>query len=261
MTSVTGGHDVAALVLPSAGPDPIPLATALAAVLGYARGRRPLFFRSPSWPQGRWVQVLAYALDRFDGQPPETADGPTDRDVLLAEGLHGRLDRAAWSAVRARLGVVWPAFSAAVGRADGRAFWELPDDEFSVLAEPGTVGAALRTLAEGPGARHVVAALHHRHPALVPLLDGVTRRQLWGHLREGDSGPEAVVHRELAANAAAFTRLETATTTLLGRPLTRLRLHDVLLWLSGSLRMTHAVAVGRALAADSEQGLDSLLPA
>jgi hypothetical protein len=256
-----GGPDVAALVLPSAGPDPIPLATALAAVLGYARGRRPLFFRSPSSPQGRWVQVLAYALDRFDGQPPETADRPTDRDVLLAEGLHGRLDPAAWAAVRARLDAVWPLAAEVLARADGRAFWALPDDEFSVLAEPGTVGAALRSLAKGPSARHVVAALHHRHPALVPLLDGVTRRQLWGHLREGDSGPEAVVHRELVANAGAFPVLETATATLLGRPLTRLRLHDVLLWLSGSLRMTHAVAVGRALAADSEQGLEALLPA
>ena len=261
MGPVMGGQDVTALVLPSAGPDPIPLATALAAVLGYARGRRPLFFRSPSSPQGRWVQVLAYAMDRFDGQPPETADGPTDRDVLLAEGLHGRLDPAAWSAVRARLVAAWPLMQLALERAGGRAFWELPDDEFSVLAEPGTVGAALRSLAEGPDARHVVAALHHRHPALVPLLDGVTRRQLWGHLREGDSGPEAVVHRELVANAEAFGVLETATATLLGRSLTRLRLHDVLLWLSGSLRMTHAVAVGRTLAADSEQGLEALLPA
>ncbi|WP_369253378.1 DUF6308 family protein [Geodermatophilus amargosae] len=258
---MVGGPDVAALVLPSAGPDPIPMATALAAVLGYARGRRPLFFRSPSSPQGRWVQVLAYAMDRFDGQPAEAADGPTDRDVLLAEGLHGRLDPAAWSAVRARLTAAWPQLQPLLDRAAGRAFWELPDDEFSVLAEPGTVGAALRSLAEGTGARHVVAALHHRHPALVPLLDGVTLRQLWGHLREGDSGPEAVVHRELVANAGAFAVLETATATLLGRRLTRLRLHDVLLWLSGSLRMTHAVAVGRALAAGSEQGLEALLPA
>ena len=31
-------------------------------------------------------------------------------------------------------------------------------------------------------------------------------------------------------------------------PLTPLRLHDVLLWLSGSLRLTHAVALGRATA-------------
>ncbi|MGY1780291.1 DUF6308 family protein [Geodermatophilus sp. SYSU D01036] len=255
------GPDAAALVLPSAGPDPIPLATALAAVLGYARGRRPLFFRSPSVPQGRWVQVLAYAFDRFDGQPPETGDGPTDRDVLLAEGLHGRLDPAGWREVRGRLDDVWADYAAAVDRAAGRPMWQLPADEFSVLMEPGTVGAALRSATEGPGARHVVAALHHRSPALVPLTDGHTRRQLWGHLREGDSGPAAIVHRELTANAGAFAALETATARLLGRPLSRVRLHDVLLWLSGSLRMTHAVAVGRALAADSDQGLEELLPA
>ncbi len=258
MTSVTGGRrEHAALVLPSAGPDPIPLATALAAVLGYARGRRPLFFRSPSAPQGRWVQVLAFAHDRFDGQPPETGERPTDRDVLVAEGLHGRLDRVAWRRVRDTLDDVWPRVGSLVDRAAGRAFWELPDDELSVLAEPGTVGAALRELTD----RHVRAALHSRHPALVPLVDGVTRRQLYGHVREGDSGPEAVVHRELVANAGAFTTLETATATLLGRRLTRLRLHDVLLWLAGSLRMTHAVGLGRALAAESEQGLEALLPA
>ena len=262
MADVAGGRrDDAVLVLPSAGPDPIPLPTALAAVLGYARGRRPLFFRSPGHPQGRWVQVLAYALDRFDGQAPETADSPTDRDVLVAEGLHGRLDPAAWREVRSTLDDVWPLVRTLLDRADGRAMWELPDDEFSVLGEPGTVGAALRTLTGSPGARHVIAALHSRHPALVPLVDGVTRRQLYGHVSEGDSGYEAVVHRELTANAAAFTSLETATATLLGRTLTRLRLHDVLLWLSGSLRMTHAVAVGRAIAADSDQGLDALLPA
>jgi hypothetical protein len=258
MTSVTGGRrETAALVLPSVGPDPIPLATALAAVLGYARGRRPLFFRSPGQPQGRWVQVLAFAHDRFDGQPPETADRPTDRDVLVAEGLHGRLDPAAWRRVRSTLDDVWPLVGSVVERAAGRPFWELPDDEFSVLTEPGTVGAALRGLAD----RHVRAALHSRYPALVPLTDGVTWRQLYGHLREGDSGPEAAVHRELTANARAFTTLETATATLLGRPLTRLRLHDVLLWLAGSLRMTHAVALGRALAAESDQGLEALLPA
>ena len=255
---MTGGRrDGAALHLPSAGPDPVPLPTALAAVLGYARGRRPLFFRSPSQPQGHWVQVLAFAHERFDGQPPEAADRPTDRDVLVAEGLHGRLDPAGWRRVRSTLDDVWPRVRETVDRAAGRAFWELPPEEFSVLSEPGTVGAALREVDD----RHVRAALHSRHPALVPLVDGVTRRQFYGHVREGDSGPEAVVHRELAANATAFARLETATATLLGRPLTRVRLHDVLLWLTGSLRMTHAVVLGRSLAAQSDQGLEALLPA
>ena len=244
------------LVLPSAAPDAIPLATALAAVLGYARGRRPLRFRSPSHPHGTWVSIPAFAFERFDARA--RLDGPLgEPDILVAESLHGRLDRPGWRAVRSDLDEVWPLLRDLRDRADGRAFWELPDDEFSVLAEPGTVGAVLRSLTDRPTARHVAAALHHRHPSLVPLVDGVTRRQLWGHLREGDSGPEACVSREMHANAAAFARLETATATLLGRPVTRLRLHDVLVWLAGSLRMTHAVAVGRALAAES--GLEAAL--
>jgi hypothetical protein len=65
-------------------------------------------------------------------------------------------------------------------------------------------------------------------------------------VREGDSGVDAVIHRELRANAAAFERLETDVAMLLGAPLTRLRLHDVLLWLSSSLRLAHAVQLGRA---------------
>ena len=42
-----------------------------------------------------------------------------------------------------------------------------------------------------------------------------------------------MIPRELVANAGAFSSL------------TALRLHDVLLWLSSSLRLTHAVTLGR----------------
>ncbi|MBY3555145.1 hypothetical protein [Modestobacter lapidis] len=247
-----------ALDLPSAGPDALPWNDALAAVLGYARGRRPLRFRSPDHPEGRWYQVLAFGFERFDAQQITSGD-PGDGDVLVAEGLHGRLDPAGWSAVRRALDDVRPLADAAVVRAAGRAFWTLPDAEFCVLDEPGTVGAALRRIwtscADTDGVRpeHVSAALHRRHPALFPHVSPTTRRQLWPHLREGDSGVEAVVHRELRANAAGFAPLETTVAALLGTPagrapLTRLRLHDVLLWLVGSLRFTHAVALGRASA-------------
>jgi hypothetical protein len=243
-----------ALVLPSAGPDPLPWETALAAVLGYARGRRPLRFRTPDHPQGRWFSVPAFGYERFDRQP--VADGPLgDADVLVAEGLHGRLDPAGWAAVRAALDDVGPLADAATARAAGRTCWELPAEEFSVLAEPGTVGAALRGVWHRTrGADHarpdlVSAALHHRSPALVPHVDRITRRQLWPHVVEGDSGVEAVVHRELRNNATTLAALEATVAALLadgaGPPLTRLRLHDVLLWLSGSLRLAHAVALGR----------------
>jgi hypothetical protein len=239
----------AELVLPSAGPDPLPVDTALAAVLGYARGRRPLYFRAPNARTGRWVELPAFGYERFDRRPaPDGALG--EPDILIAEGLHGRLDPAGWAAMKGILDDVRPLADTAVERAAGRPFWQLPDDEFSVLAEPGTVGAALRQIgqlvADAPGvsAKHVAAALHHRRPSLFPLLVRTTRWQLLPHVREGDSGVEAVVHRELTANAAAFGRLEHE---LAARDvsLTRLRLHDVLLWLGATLRMTHAVALGR----------------
>ena len=239
----------AALVLPSAGPDPIPWDTALAAVLGYARGRRPLYFRAPNSRTGRWVDIPAFGYERFDRPAP--SDGPLgESDILTAEGLHGRLDPDAWTALKGILDDVRPLAGAILDRAAGRSFADLEDDEFSVLAEPGTVGALLRQIGhlvqETPGvsAKHVSAALHHRAPDLFPLLVRTTRWQLLPHVREGDSGVEAVIHRELVENAAPFGSLRQALAAR-GIALTDLRLHDVLLWLSGSLRLTHAVALGR----------------
>lgn len=232
-----------ALRLPSVGPEPMPLDTAVAAVLGYARGQRPLRFRPLGESQGRWVSVPAFGWSRFDAQPvaPEG-----DRDILVAEGLHGRLDRTGWHDVHDALVRVRPSADAAAERASGRAFWELPADEVSVLGEPGTVGAFLRQIGGGSGSHpgHVAAALHHRRPALVPHLTATTRRALLPHLEEGDSGVEAAVWRELQANAVAFAALEdTVAAALQVRP-TRLRLHDILLWLATTLRLAHAVQLG-----------------
>ena len=229
-----------ALVLPSAGPGPIPLDTARIAVLGYARGRRPLYFRAPNSRTGRWVELPAFGYERFDARP--RSDRPLgEPDILPAEGLHGRLDPDAWAAMKSRLDDVRPLFDAVTTRAGGRRFEQLPDDEFSVLAEPGTVGALLREIGSD---KHVTAALHHRRPDLFPLLVRTSRWQLLPHVREGDSGVEAVIHRELVANADAFEALQ-RTLADDGIELTALRLHDVLLWLSGSLRLTHAVTLGR----------------
>jgi hypothetical protein len=239
--------DRPALVLPTAGPDPLPWDTALAAVLGYALGRRSLRYRSPIEREGRWVQVAAFGYERFDRRPVPT--GPLgDDDVLVAEGLHGRLDPDGWTAVLRALDDVQTRAEEVAARAAGRAFWQLPDDELSVLGEPGTVGATLRALGEPPGPhdRYVVAALHHRRPELVPLVTRTTWLLAVPHLREGDSGTAAVLRRELQANTAAFAALEEAAAELLPHPLTRLRLHDVLLWLTGTLRLPAAVALGQA---------------
>jgi hypothetical protein len=239
--------DRPAFELPTTGPDALPWDTALAAVLGYARGRRPLRYRSPIEREGRWVQVPAFGYERFDRRPvPDGSLG--DDDVLVAEGLHGRLDPDGWSAVRRALDDVQSWADATTAHAAGRPFWDLPDDEVSVLGEPGTVGAALRDLGEPPRPHdgYVIAALHHRRPELVPLVTRTTWLQAVPHLREGDSGVAAVVHRELAANAVAFAALEDEAAALLRHRLTRLRLHDLLLWLTATLRLSAAVALGRA---------------
>ncbi len=239
----------APLHLLSAGPAPIPADAALAAVLGYARGRRPLYFRAPNARTGRWAEVPAFGHERFDRRP--VPDGPLgEADILTAEGLHGRLDRGAWTAMAAALPDVQALADDVVARAAGGPFWALPEDEFSVLSEPGTVGALLRRTGElcaerGLSRPHVAAALHHRHPGLFPLVHDATRWPLLPHVRESDSGVEAVVHRELRHAADAFAALEDAVRRE-GLELTRLRLHDVLLWLNTTLRFGHAVALGRS---------------
>ena len=193
------------LHLPSAGPEPIPADAAVAAVLGYAGARRPLHYRAPNARTGRWAEIPAFGYERFDRRPvPDVPLGEVD--ILTAEGLHGRLGRDEWTAMAAALPAVQALADDVVARAAGRAFWELPEDEFSVLAEPGTVGALLRSIGElcasaGVSHWHVTAALHHRHPALFPLLHTATRWALFPHGREGDSGVEAVVHRELLHSA------------------------------------------------------------
>src|SRR3954469_22562225 len=85
MDGVTGAgaeDDGPVLLLPSTGPDPLSFGVALTALRGYARGRRPLRFRSPDSPRGRWVQVPAFGWSRFDARP---AGPPGDEDVLIGE--------------------------------------------------------------------------------------------------------------------------------------------------------------------------------
>jgi hypothetical protein len=236
--------ETALLRLPSAGPDPIPFDTAVAALLGYARGRRPFCFRAIGALRGSWVMLPAFGWSRFDTRPASDSQS----DTIIGEALHGRLDRAAWDDVRAALEHVRPLADAAGERATGRPLWELPHTELSVLGEPGTVGAALREIGRRSGTQpaHVAAILHHERPHLVPHLTRTTRRALMPHLEEGDSGVEAVVRRELRANADVFAELERVIALLTGdADPTRLRLHDILLWLATTLRMTHAVALGR----------------
>ena len=190
-----------ALDLPSAGPDPIPWDTALAAVLGYARPPSAALPR-PQLPDGSLGADPGLRLRAL--RPPgrvrtSRSASPTSSPpkVCTVGSIRppGRRWRAFWT-TSARS----PTPSSPAPPADPCS--RLEDDEFFVLAEPGTVGALLRTIGQraqetpGVSAKHVSAALHHRRPDLFPLLVRTTRWQLLPHVREGDSGVEAVIHRD-----------------------------------------------------------------
>jgi hypothetical protein len=90
--------------------------------------------------------------------------------------------------------------------------------------------------------------LHHKRLELFPLIDGKTKPLLDVHA-DDITGMWGVVHRELTANSDQFSALEKAFAQLVDEqgdvPLTRLRLHDILLWLKATGNWDYAVGRGR----------------
>jgi hypothetical protein len=240
--------------LPSTGAAEIPWNDALAAVWGYARETRPLSIRPPS-ELARTVQVPAFAYATYDCIPPSPDAGFTWLDVLVVDGLNGKLNQEVITALKHAAGRAWPHVERAIERADGRTFWELPALELARHPTPGSTGEALDSAwAECMGTGKVKLALthkllHHKCPDLFPLIDNKTAPSLKGAIASPDEGLWAVVHRELRENKVQFSALEQAFATLVNDkndvPLQRLRLHDILLWLIATKKWERAVTAGR----------------
>ena len=132
------------LQLPSVGLEPIPWSEALAAVLGYARAQRDLHITwTPSHPDGVTIKVRAYAYRVYDCVPPSDDDEFAWLDVLVVDGINGKMDQAAVTALKDAADRAWPHVRTAIERADGRAFWDLPEEEVGRTPPPGTTGRAL----------------------------------------------------------------------------------------------------------------------
>ena len=242
--------------LPSASPLDIPWDDALAATLGYARAQRDLRIkRTPTYPDGVTIKVRAYAYRVYDCVLPSEDQEFAWLDVLVVDGINGKMDQAAITALKDAGGRAWPHVRTAIERAAGRAFWDLPEEEVGRTPPPGTTGAALNDAWQECMATDKVGValthkmLHHKRPDLFPLIDGLTDGPLE---RYADDAVRlwGVVHRELRTNAVQFGALEQTFADLVDGPedvpLTRLRLHDILLWLTTSRRWAHAVEHGRA---------------
>jgi hypothetical protein len=242
--------------LPSIRDAEIPWKEALAAVLGYARGTRKLLVRTPSYPDGHEVDVPAFAYSVYDCVPASADEGFAWLDVLVIDGLNGKLAHDVITALKDAGDRAWPHVREATARAAGSTFWELPVEEFAADPPAGSAGAAMTAAwAECMGTDQVKVALthkllHHKRPGLFPLIDNQTAPLLRVRADLAGTGLWAAVHAELTENARALAALEGALSSLLNRPedarLQRLRLHDVLLWLTATRKWDLALRKGHS---------------
>jgi len=245
-------------VLPSVSGAPIGWNDALAAVLGYARAKRLLPLRTPSYPDGHVVRVPAFSYGVYDCVPTSEDDGFAWLDVLVVDGLNGRLRQSSIVALKDAGERAWKHVHRADVRSGGQAFWELPIEEVIPPEPSGSTGAALcAAWGECMSTDDIDVALthkvlYHKRPRLFPLIDRRTAPRLEDQARLNPGGLWAVIHRELTENAESFDALESALNELLawkdGVRLERLRLHDILLWLDVTEQRSWAAEEGRKTA-------------
>lgn len=216
------------------------------------------------------TECVRYAFGRLDGEdgpyrfaywsydcPPRTGL-ITASELALAATLNARMSNAdlarAYSVaddVNRALRTIPPAAR----------FWtdvdplDLRSDETPVTPVGLAMTEAWRLLTDLSGLRvaRVHKILHRVRPEVFPLLDRETRELL----RPSDSPHEgypgnvglwASVHSDLTACPGAWLRLETAFAAEAGQrggiavPLSRLRLHDILVWLEAVRRRGASVA-------------------
>lgn len=166
---------------------------------------------------------------------PADSGALTDRDLLVSAGLNGRVDSKAFLSLRAAEPEVSRALQAIP---DEQTFWDL--DAKDIAGLPGRRTGAwsvwrawwvlMCTPDVGLALTHKV--LHHKRPALFPLLDNQTVAAL------PPGRAWLSIHQELTEGAAEFEDLENwfadQAVERNGVRLTRLRIHDIVLWCSVS---------------------------
>lgn len=242
----------------------LPLDAAHTACLGYCLGRSPLVWAPPPAAVGD-IQlsptVGAFAFEVYDAVAPAPGTSLAPLDILVANGLNAQMrasDIAAAWAVR-------EAVSAELALCSRRpaAFWELSRSEIEAPGEdPSSVGHAMwRAWSELMGVPGVDLArahkiLHHKMPQLFPLIDNKTVVEL----RAGEAW--LTVYDDLVAAGESWAALERRVGDALGQrgfpAVTRLRLHDILLWTRVTGNRARAEQLGQeVLAQDAMSSGDS----
>jgi len=157
----------------------------------------------------------------------------TDIDILLPTAINAQMG----GPVVAGLHAVSAAVSEQIAELDerGRAFWEYDEGEVGEQPADGDpawpLWRAWSIVEAVPGSGKAVThkVLHHKRPSVFPLLDNKTYAEL-------GSPPDRWrrIHQDLTSAEAAWKELENEfegqAALRGGKALTRLRLHDILLW-------------------------------
>jgi hypothetical protein len=170
-------------------------------------------------------------------------------DILVAAGLNARLDVRSISALQLAVRRAGPPLAEA-GH-NGKKFTDLTSAELADQPVAGTTGSLLTTawrqMTRTPGIGVAIAhkVLHHKQPALFPLLDGKTARV---YRRQGGANAWQQIWTEITDARGDFEELRTwfAAEARDGVALTLTRLHDILLWLQVIGQWTEACAAGEA---------------
>lgn len=194
----------------------------------------------------------AFAYRTYDCVPAAPTHRIEEVDVLVANGLNAQMRAEEIAGVLAYSEDV----SAELARIDENAacFWDLSRDEVQTKppddASPAwQVWRAWTILmgVEGINIARTHKILHHKRPSVFPLIDNKTI-----DLLDRGRSAWAAIHDDLTTTPSAWVRLETTVNALLaskgGVPLTRLRMHDILLWTRATQRWDLALQYGGALA-------------
>jgi uncharacterized protein DUF6308 len=201
-------------------------------------------------PEVSWRR---WAYRSYDCVPPSPDGGLSGVDLLVPVGLN--VTQGFGTELLERLAAAGNVVSETMAAVPEHAtFWDLQRDEIEPagVPAPGTTSWALHRswaiLMSVPGCRVTIThkILHHRWPNLFPLIDTQTLTRL----REGEAWLN--IYDDLAGQADKFLELEEWFRGQLkdradAVPLSRLRLHDIILWCRSTSEDEAAIAAGRGL--------------
>lgn len=195
------------------------------------------------------VSWRRWAYRAYDCEPPSPGSDLTIADLLMPVALN--VTQGYGSALLERLQGAAPLVSHAMRSVpDGAAFWQLEESELREANQDkdsiaSSLNRAWAVLMSVPGCAVTVThkILHHKWPKLFPLIDTLTLKHLPAESQW------LAIHTDLSRHEPEFEELEEWFAPLAethgGRPLFRLRLHDILLWCDAAHQTKSAREAGK----------------